>query len=357
MRVLIICLIVIILATGIGLTACTPKEEPSPTFKPSPSPAPAPEAEVYTLRLQTFAEPGTYFHDKTIPEGWLIPLETVSNGRIKIEHSGSGTIVPNAEMHTAVGKGVIDMCMTTNLFFQGTLPVTALEYGYPGQFENMRDMQQFLRLGFHDILVDAYTETFNVHYLFAIPDYRLDLISTKPFPRLSDIKGSKLRVGGALGKVFGEVGASAVMLPGSEIYTALSTGVIDGAGYGGMNDAESIGLTEVAEYAVLGVYKAKIVGDCMINEDLWNTLPQDIQLIIQQTTEHLASYGGLYNDWQNTLKTIEVREMGGTTYKWPKEDFDTMAEISIKLMDELATEEPRWAAPAVKIMKEIMEGR
>jgi hypothetical protein len=49
--------------------------------------------------------------------------------------------------------------------------------------------------------------------------------------------------------------------------------------------------------------------------------------------------------------------MGGTTYTWPKEDFDTMAEISIKLMDELATEEPRWAAPAVKIMKEIMEGR
>jgi TRAP-type mannitol/chloroaromatic compound transport system substrate-binding protein len=353
-----IILMALVLVLGITLAACKAEPTTTPAPTPKPSPSPTPEQETYTIRLQSFAEPGTYFHDKIMNETFIIPMEQMSNGRLKIEHSGSGSIVPNGEIHTAVGKGVVDMGYTTNLYYSGTLPVTKLEYGFPGQYEfPLRDQLQFLRLGYLDILKEAMEETFGVHYLMAVPDYRLDLVFTDPVPRLSDIDGKKIRVGGSLGQVLEKAGASVVFLPGSELYTSLSTGVIEGVGYGAMNDVMSLGLEEITSYAVLGVYKGKMVGDIMINPDLYNSLPEDLQVIIQYMCEHNAALGGRYNDWQNDVKTAEWRALGNTAIYWPKEDMEQLTKWSLEIMDELAAEDPRWTAPAVEIMKEIIAAR
>ena len=145
--------LVLVLALGAILAAC----QPTPTTTTSPTPtktvtvtktvtapkvtvtAAAPTEEVYTLRVQSFAIPGTYFFDKVLGEEFVKPLEELSGGRLKIESVGSGAIVPDAEMHTATAKGVIDMSVTANFYYSGTMPVAVFEYGYPGLYTSRRD--------------------------------------------------------------------------------------------------------------------------------------------------------------------------------------------------------------------------
>ena len=67
------------------------------------------------------------------------------------------------------------------------------------------------------------------------------------------------------------------MMPGSEIYTALSTGVIESVVYGTISDAYSLGVPEVAKYCVKDIHKPHFAVDYMINKDVWESLPEDLQ--------------------------------------------------------------------------------
>jgi len=307
--------------------------------------------------MQSFAVGGTYFADKVIPEEIVKPLETMSGGRIKITHNFSGSIVPDAEMHTAVGKGIIDMAITLNSYYSATMPIAALEYGYPGQYASIRDCLQFIRQGGEDLLRKAYMETFNIYHLWPIYDYSLDMVSTKPIPDLASIKGLKIRAPGSTGTVLGKAGASVVMMPGTELYTALSTKVIDAACYGAMNDVFSLGLQDVAKHAVIGLYKARLTADVVINPTVFNSLPDDLKEIVLRASISMGATGGYYNDWQNGIKTAEYKTKGGTIYDWATADRNQLAAYSLQIMDELAAKDPKYAGEAVKIFKTIFDQR
>ena len=82
--------------------------------------------------------------------------------------------------------------------------------------------------------------------------------------------------------MFNAAGVSAVQLPGAEILPAAERGVIDAAEWvGGIADLE-FGFHTVWKYTMApGVHEQVTVGDLLINKDRWDSLPADLQAIVE----------------------------------------------------------------------------
>ena len=70
----------------------------------------------------------------------------------------------------------------------------------------------------------------------------------KEINSLDDIKGLKIRMPGLGGEVWSRLGATTVVMPGGEIFTALQTGAIDATDWVGPYNDLAFGLHKAAKY-------------------------------------------------------------------------------------------------------------
>ena len=70
----------------------------------------------------------------------------------------------------------------------------------------------------------------------------------KEINSLADLRGLKMRIPGLGGEVLQRAGGVPVAMPGSEIFTALQTGVIDATEWVGPYNDLALGLQEIAQY-------------------------------------------------------------------------------------------------------------
>ena len=103
-------------------------------------------------------------------------------------------------------------------------------------------------MGFEDMLRDEAAE--EGVYWSTDKVYPTEMVVDRPINSMDDFKGLKIRSSGALQTFLTEAGASASYIPGGELYTALSSGVVDGAHWGAAQGAASMSLYEVAKYHV-----------------------------------------------------------------------------------------------------------
>jgi TRAP-type mannitol/chloroaromatic compound transport system substrate-binding protein len=205
---------------------------------------------------------------------------------------------------------------------------------------------------------EIYSETFPGLYLLDIGiDHDLAMLSKTPVNRLADVKGMKIRAGGALGEVLTKAGASATNIPGGELYTALSTGLIDGVIYGTIKGAMSIGLHESAKYCVKDIHGPHFLADYFINEKVWSSLPADLQEVIRLANTKAVYEASLHNYRDNQEKYKEFQMDGGTLIIWPKEDFDTMTQYSIEVMESLAASDANAGRVYNEVVKKILDMR
>ncbi|GAJ21426.1 unnamed protein product, partial [marine sediment metagenome] len=83
--------------------------------------------------------------------------------------------------------------------------------------------------------------------------------------------------------IYSKFGASVIILPGGEIYTALATGVIDLGEFIGHAMNKELGLHEVGKY-IIGpgkMHQPCDLRNVVINMDTWNKLPEDLQTLFE----------------------------------------------------------------------------
>src|SRR5690606_34008016 len=80
--------------------------------------------------------------------------------------------------------------------------------------------------------------------------YPTEMVIKNPIKTWNDFTKLKIRSSGAMQTFLTDAGAAASYLPGGELYTAMSTGVVDGAHWGASQGAASMGLYELAKFHV-----------------------------------------------------------------------------------------------------------
>jgi TRAP-type C4-dicarboxylate transport system substrate-binding protein len=118
------------------------------------------------------------------------------------------------------------------------------------------------------------------------------LHSKKEVTKLEDVKGMKIRCTGMAAKIVAALGATPVAMPMGETYDALSRGVVDGS----MAPYEALQgwkWGEVVKYTVEDWGASYSTGMFVVmNKDKWNSLPPDVQKIIEQVNEEYIEKQG-----------------------------------------------------------------
>ena len=151
-----------------------------------------------------------------------------------------------------------------------------------------------------------------------------------------------MRIPGLGGEVIRRAGATAVALPGAEIFTSLQTGAIDATEWVGAYNDVAFGLHKAAKYYYYPGWHEPGPGlETMINTDAWAALPDDLKMIVETTcqaitTDMVAEYTyGNAQALQQLMEdpSVEVRP-------FPDDVIRLLREITREIVNELSETDP-----------------
>ena len=243
-------------------------------------------------------------------------VDKLTSGQLKIEAMAAGQVVPAFEILDATHKKVIDGGHGVSYYWVGKSKAATLFASTPaGPFgmDQMDFMGWLYEGGGLDLWWDFYTKELKLNVIsFPILPAGPQAFGwfKRPIKNLADFKGMKCRQTGIVAEIFQKMGMTTVNMPGGEIIPSAQRGVIDCAEWvGGVEDLR-LGLPQAFKYHyVPGMHEPSVVGELMINTEVWKGLtPQQQEAIRSATTETFLRW------WA----------------KWQKQNADAIEEMQTK---------------------------
>jgi len=300
-----------------------------------PEPARAQRAQ-FRFRMQSFLGPGWAEWETLLPR-YAQRINDMSGGRIQIQIFPPAALVPTFEMLDGVSRRVIDMAYGAQLYWRGRFPFTQWTWGIPFLFNKVEDYDYlWFEAGLNDLVTEAFA-TAGVQFLG--PVYSDDwgsTISRRPIRRLEDFRGLKIRSGGIGGEIWKHFGASIVTLPGEELYTGLSTGVIDGANWGSPYGMVATKLHEVCKFYTGPSIIHADAEDMFMNKAAFDGMPKELQqaMLVATRVFALERYSYAVGASARAFKTM--RDAGVELIVLPPEDVQKMRDLTKELVPRLA---------------------
>ena len=241
-----------------------------------------------TLRLSEHF-PVTHVGSTSGAQHFMQRVEELTSGKVEFEHYPGEQLAKAAGQLDAVSNRLADMAVVGLTYVTEKAPLsTAMEL--PGLFTDAEvGVRAFNRLAQNELLELEYLPLgVRPIYTYGVTPFQLMTTQDGPVTDLSQIEGLKLRVAGATGELIADsLGAVGVKISPTDFYLALERGVVDGA---------------IANPASQFTYKTEALLDSwttnaslgnvafglFVNEDKWQTLPEDVQQAILKAGEETA---------------------------------------------------------------------
>ncbi|MFC3163885.1 TRAP transporter substrate-binding protein [Ciceribacter thiooxidans] len=211
-------------------------------------------------------------------------LEERTNGRIGIEVFHSAQLGEEKDTIEQTQFGVIDLNRVSLGPFNNIIEETQV-VSLPYIFRSVDHMHKVMDGPIGDEILAA----FEAHDLIGLAFYdggsRSFYNSEKPIKSVDDLKGMKFRVmqSDMFVDMVGALGANATPMPYGEVYSAIQTGVIDGA-ENNWPSYDSSGHFEVAKYYTLDEHL--IVPEVLVmSKKTWDKLSPEDQAIVRQAAK------------------------------------------------------------------------
>lgn len=216
-----------------------------------------------------------------VQKEWTERVAKMSAGRIKIDLLPVGAVVKHTETLSSIKMGVIDGHITATGYFSGKDPAFGLIGNMVGAWSDTRELLQYINYGGgYQLMTDLYAP-YGVKFIGGSTTGVESFVSKVPVDGVDDLKGLKLRAPeGLVQQVFAAAGAAPVNLPGSEVFTGLSKGVIDAADYTVFSTNQKAGLNEVAPHPVQPGFHSLPLVDVSMSQKKWDKMPADLQEIL-----------------------------------------------------------------------------
>lgn len=211
-----------------------------------------------------------------------------TNGKVNIKVYGANELVKIEGTLAAVQSGAIQMACSAGPYNAGQIPEANVEFGLPFTWRNWGEAwEAWTKYGLRELIQEAYAEK-GLRLITIQPASEYVLMSTKPVRKVEDLKGLKIRVVGLTAKVYQELGASPVNVPGAEQYVALQRGTADATVYP-VFVLDAYKLKEVIKCIVMPSVISPPTTELFMNLDLWKGLPKDVQEGIERAcSQHQA---------------------------------------------------------------------
>src|SRR5699024_9339048 len=183
---------------------------------------------------------------------------------------------PPFEQLEPVGAGVFDFLFTSGAYHVGTTPLLIVTDALVGTAEDAREPG-----GVFDF-IDEHYQQLGVKLLMLpiTPPGAYHMISRSPIGEEGNLEGKKIRGSLSYQGVVEGLDASLVVIPASEIYTALEKGVVDGASWPIIGALE-YRWYEVADYLMRPGFGANYE-PIFMNLNAWNALSEEDQNLMTE---------------------------------------------------------------------------
>ncbi|MEN6616295.1 MAG: TRAP transporter substrate-binding protein [Syntrophorhabdus sp.] len=288
------------------------------------------QEKVITLTFSNFF-PASH-KNSIIMDQWCKEVEKRTKGRVKVVYYPGSILTPAGQTYDSVVNGIADIGESALGYTKGRFPVSEvidLPLGYQSGFVATK-------------LINAYYNKFQpkefnqVKVLFLHAHGPGILFTKKPVNTLEDLKGMKIRSTGFSAKVVAALGGSPVAMPQTDSYEALRTGIVQGI----LNPIEAMKgwkIGEVVHYTIENYGSAYSTSFFVImNKQRWNSLPPDVQNIID----------GIDQEW--------IEKQGRQWDEIDKEGRDFMVQRKNKFIKLSAKEDARWAEKVKPVINEYV---
>ena len=316
----------------------------------APAAAQAPAAKPITWKLQS-----------TWPQANLLQgsvaqisksVDEMSGGRLKIEVSPAGQIVPAFEVLDATHKLVIDAAHSWPGYWTGKNSAAGL-FGVPpgGPFGLGRD--EFLAWLFEGGGLDFYNELLqkelklNVMCLATttVPYWEAFGWLRKPFENLADLRRLKYRTSGLGLEMLRHMGINGVQMPGGEVLPALERGTIDAAEWGIPSHDILMGFQNITKfYYMPDMRQPPAVHELLINKSKWDELSPDLKAIVRTAAMAEIQRFASYSIALDGKAADELEQKHGVKImRTPDEVLKAQLEAADKVLDAEAKKNPFFA--------------
>ena len=199
-------------------------------------------------------------------------VDQKSEGKITVRGYAEGQLGAEVPSISSAQGGVLEMAVTSTSAAVGNVKEFAL-FDFPFLFESEKEADALLDGPVGTQLLDKLPEKGLIGLCYWESGFRNVTNSKHPVQKLEDMEGLKIRT--IQNPVFldtiNALGANAVPMPFTELYTALETGAVDGQA-GPYTTILTSNIDEVQEYlsATRHIYGAVVV---LVGKKFWVSLP------------------------------------------------------------------------------------
>ena len=238
-------------------------------------------------------------------------VEGLSNGRIKYEFYPSSVLGDETDMIEGIQTGAITTARLTAAAL-GAICNGYMLVNLPFLFSSSEHMFNVVRsTGFAKLTEDELIKQGIRPLEFWWLGIR-DLYTKKPVKNIEDVQGMKIRLqqDRYILKSWEKLGVIPTPISLSELYTALQTGMVDGA-EGWVVSYNSNSFYEPAPY-LTKIGDINILSTFVISEKIWKQLPSDLQDVMKQAASEYAEFAyELFKNYEEGVYET-AREKGAT---------------------------------------------
>ena len=211
---------------------------------------------------------------------WVERMNKIDPNAFQVKYLGGPEVIPPLEQAEAVKNGVVQISFTPTAYYSPMLREADVDT--VSQYTPWEERSK--ESGLYDLVVERH-KTINIRYLgrWLYSPYHLWL--KKPFEKLDDFKGRRMRTQALHERYMKEMGIVPVTVSHGETYTALERGLVEGFGWPILGP-RNYGWAEHAKYIIDPGY-LNMNAIILMNLDSWNKLSQKDQNAIESMTEQM----------------------------------------------------------------------
>ena len=260
-------------------------------------------------------------------EQWMDDVTERSGGQITFDYTNGGALGSFEELLEGTDSGVYDMSLITLSYYETYVPEAAI-LSFPFLIQDYDDARDVLNGQVGDWLKNKALENTNTGWMGYLMCYFRWVNTSTEISTLEDCQNVLIRVPTTQITIdtFDKMGFSTVPLPFSDIYTAMSTGVVNGVETSG-ESIYNYGFCDYAKYVCKSNHQP-IIESVIYNQDFWNGLPEVYRQIMTDAMEDmLAEEWAASESREEGFSDLLVSEKGVTVTEFSEESMKEIQEV------------------------------
>lgn len=290
----------------------------------------------YTLRIQTHYAPETV--SGKLAAQFVDDVQTMSGGRVAIEMFYSSSVVKSVETFDAAATGILDGDMTGGAYQTGKNPAFQFVGDIMGGYDTPWQQYEWFYQGGGEEKANELYNQFGMQLIGWWIYGQESLASSKPLAGPEDLKNWKFRSPPGLEtEIFAELGAKPVVMDFTEVFTALETGIIDGADASGLANNVGLGLYDLVSNATYPGFHSMPSDHLACNKTVWDAMPENERRIMEVAMEKLALEQAMTSAKANAQAAKDLTAQGVHLADWSAEDRAAFRKAAVETWPEFAT--------------------